>query len=175
MKVFIRNSDHTFLKDYQFHQDTEPASCGIYSGVHVEDTSFYLYASMHLPTGSFTLDDVGGQVKKLTINQDTIRANAHAVPCPPQSSPAPAPAPAPAPSYVNTENAELQRMVDMYKADPSLAVARSIISHIMNDGWDNSDVTDMITHKLPLSEAGKGFKLVAEAKNSMKVIIEPNK
>ena len=36
-------------------------------------------------------------------------------------------------------------------------------------------VTDMITHKLPLSETAKGFKLVAQAKNSIKVIIEPNK
>lgn len=37
------------------------------------------------------------------------------------------------------------------------------------------DVNDMITHKLPLSETGKGFKLVAQAKDSIKVIIEPNK
>jgi len=34
-------------------------------------------------------------------------------------------------------------------------------------------VTDMITHKLPLSEAAKGFKLVAQAKESIKVVIEP--
>lgn len=37
------------------------------------------------------------------------------------------------------------------------------------------EVTDMITHKLPLSEAAKGFKLVAEARRSIKVIIEPQK
>jgi L-iditol 2-dehydrogenase len=37
------------------------------------------------------------------------------------------------------------------------------------------DVNDMITHKLPLKETGEGFKLVAEAKDSMKVIIEPQK
>jgi len=36
-------------------------------------------------------------------------------------------------------------------------------------------VTDMITHKLPLKDTPKGFKLVSEAKKSMKVIIEPNK
>ena len=36
-------------------------------------------------------------------------------------------------------------------------------------------VTDMITHKLPLSETAKGFKLVSEAKKSIKVIIEPQK
>jgi len=34
-------------------------------------------------------------------------------------------------------------------------------------------VTDMITHKLPLQETAKGFQLVAEAGNSIKVIIEP--
>ncbi|UCD14413.1 MAG: zinc-dependent dehydrogenase [Thermoplasmatales archaeon] len=37
------------------------------------------------------------------------------------------------------------------------------------------NVKDMITHKLPLSETAKGFKLVAEAKNSIKVVIEPQK
>ena len=37
------------------------------------------------------------------------------------------------------------------------------------------DVNNMITHKLPLKETAKGFKLVAEARDSMKVIIEPNK
>jgi len=36
-------------------------------------------------------------------------------------------------------------------------------------------VTDMITHKLPLKEAAKGFQLVAKAQNSIKVIIEPQK
>jgi L-iditol 2-dehydrogenase len=34
-------------------------------------------------------------------------------------------------------------------------------------------VLDMISHKLPLSEAAHGFQLVATAKNSMKVILEP--
>jgi len=37
------------------------------------------------------------------------------------------------------------------------------------------DVVDMITHKFPLAETAKGFKLVADAKNSIKVIIEPQK
>jgi L-iditol 2-dehydrogenase len=36
-------------------------------------------------------------------------------------------------------------------------------------------VTDMISHKLPMKGTPLGFKLVAEAKNSMKVIIEPQK
>lgn len=36
-------------------------------------------------------------------------------------------------------------------------------------------VKDMITHRLPLAEAEKGFRLVAEAKESIKVILEPQK
>jgi L-iditol 2-dehydrogenase len=35
-------------------------------------------------------------------------------------------------------------------------------------------VDDMITHKLPLTDIAKGFGLVADAKNSIKVIIKPN-
>lgn len=35
-------------------------------------------------------------------------------------------------------------------------------------------VTDMITHRLPLEEAAQGFKLVAKAKDSLKVILEPH-
>ncbi|MBN2159088.1 MAG: zinc-dependent dehydrogenase [Spirochaetes bacterium] len=35
-------------------------------------------------------------------------------------------------------------------------------------------VEDMITHRLPLDEAGKGFKLVAEASDSIKVILLPH-
>ena len=35
------------------------------------------------------------------------------------------------------------------------------------------DVAAMITHRFPLAEAQKGFALVAEARDSMKVIIEP--
>lgn len=37
------------------------------------------------------------------------------------------------------------------------------------------NVEEMITHRLPLEETGKGFQIVAKAKNSMKVIIEPQK
>jgi L-iditol 2-dehydrogenase len=35
------------------------------------------------------------------------------------------------------------------------------------------NVVDMISHKLPLSQAAKGFQLVAKAQESMKVILEP--
>ena len=37
------------------------------------------------------------------------------------------------------------------------------------------DLNDMITHKLKFDEIQKGFQLVAEAKESLKVIIEPNR
>jgi L-iditol 2-dehydrogenase len=37
----------------------------------------------------------------------------------------------------------------------------------------NIEVCEMITHRLTLEETGLGFKLVAEAKKSIKVIIEP--
>jgi L-iditol 2-dehydrogenase len=36
-------------------------------------------------------------------------------------------------------------------------------------------VADMITHRLPLAETGVGFQLVAEARDSLKVIIEPQR
>jgi len=37
------------------------------------------------------------------------------------------------------------------------------------------NLNDMITHRLKFDEIQKGFKLVAEAKGSLKVIVEPNK
>ncbi|MBN1357919.1 alcohol dehydrogenase catalytic domain-containing protein [Candidatus Bathyarchaeota archaeon] len=37
------------------------------------------------------------------------------------------------------------------------------------------NVKDMITHKLSLRQAAKGFRLMAEAGESLKVILEPNK
>ena len=37
------------------------------------------------------------------------------------------------------------------------------------------NVNDMITHRLSLAETGKGFQLVVDAKESVKVIIEPHK
>lgn len=36
-------------------------------------------------------------------------------------------------------------------------------------------VSDMITHRLPLDETGTGFRLVAEGKESIKVVIKPHK
>jgi L-iditol 2-dehydrogenase len=37
------------------------------------------------------------------------------------------------------------------------------------------NVKDMITHRLPLSEAQEGFRLMAEAGQSLKVVLEPNR
>jgi L-iditol 2-dehydrogenase len=42
-------------------------------------------------------------------------------------------------------------------------------------GQKKITVTDMITHRLPLTEAARGFQLVAQAQHSLKVIIEPQK
>ena len=36
------------------------------------------------------------------------------------------------------------------------------------------DISSMITHRLPLSEIQKGFDLVADADESIKVVIEPH-
>ena len=37
------------------------------------------------------------------------------------------------------------------------------------------NVKDMITHRLDIHEAQEGFRLTAEAGNSLKVILEPNR
>ena len=37
------------------------------------------------------------------------------------------------------------------------------------------NVAAMITHRLPLSQTAEGFRLVAEAGDSIKVIIQPNR
>jgi L-iditol 2-dehydrogenase len=37
------------------------------------------------------------------------------------------------------------------------------------------EINDMITHRFPLEETGKGFELVAKADESIKVIVEPQK
>jgi len=40
---------------------------------------------------------------------------------------------------------------------------------------ENFDISGMITHRLSLSEIGRGFRLVAEAQESLKVIVEPQR
>jgi L-iditol 2-dehydrogenase len=39
----------------------------------------------------------------------------------------------------------------------------------------NVVVDDMITHRFPLSDIGKGFKMAGEGKDCLKVLIYPNK
>ncbi len=61
-------------------------------------------------------------------------------------------------------------LVPTYGASPlDIEVAIELISS------QRVPVQEMITHRLGLSEAVKGFKLVTEAKESVKVIIEPHK
>lgn len=60
------------------------------------------------------------------------------------------------------------KMMTSYGASPAdLSLAIELIKA------HRVDVKDMITHKLAMSEAGRGFKLVAGAQDSIKVIIEP--
>lgn len=61
-------------------------------------------------------------------------------------------------------------VVSSYAGSPSdhVEALKKIASHKIN-------VCDMITHRLPLARTGEGFKLVAEAKESIKVIIKPQR
>lgn len=60
------------------------------------------------------------------------------------------------------------KIMTSYGASPAdLAIALELIYS------QGVHVKEMITHRLSLSEAGLGFKLVSEAKESIKVIIEP--
>jgi L-iditol 2-dehydrogenase len=60
------------------------------------------------------------------------------------------------------------KMVSTYAGSPN-----DINSAIDLIASKKVNVVDMISHKLPLSEAAKGFQLVAKAQESMKVILEP--
>ena len=62
------------------------------------------------------------------------------------------------------------KMVSTYAGGP-----RDIADAIELIRFKKVTVTDMISHKLPLSEAAKGFKLVAQAQESIKVILYPQK
>jgi L-iditol 2-dehydrogenase len=61
-------------------------------------------------------------------------------------------------------------MTTSYAGSPrDITVAMELISS------GKLNVIDMITHRLPLDKTGEGFSLVAEARDSMKVVIEPQK
>jgi len=62
------------------------------------------------------------------------------------------------------------KMVSTYAGAP-----RDIAEAIELIKLKNITVTDMISHKLPLSEAAKGFKLVTQAQESIKVVLYPNR
>lgn len=63
---------------------------------------------------------------------------------------------------------EIRVLTSYYCGPPDLAEALELIAS------GKIKVDDMITHTLPLEEIEKGFKLVLDGKESLKVIIRPN-
>ncbi|MBI5025613.1 MAG: alcohol dehydrogenase catalytic domain-containing protein [Nitrospirae bacterium] len=62
------------------------------------------------------------------------------------------------------------KLITSYGASPAdIQMAIDLISN------GRVNVNEMITHRLSLSEAGEGFRLVAKADESIKVIIEPHR
>jgi len=62
------------------------------------------------------------------------------------------------------------KTLSSYAASPSdLALALELIRS------KRVNVGDMVTHRLPLSETGTGFRMVEEAQDSIKIIVEPHK
>ena len=62
------------------------------------------------------------------------------------------------------------RIVHSYAGAPAdIVAARDLIAS------KRVDVASMITHRLPLEETGRGFKMVVEAGESLKVVIEPQR
>jgi len=61
-------------------------------------------------------------------------------------------------------------MTSSYAASPAdLALAMELIRA------KRVNVKDMVTHRLPLAETGRAFQIVVEAKDSIKVIVEPQR
>ncbi len=60
------------------------------------------------------------------------------------------------------------RIVSTYAGSP-----RDITEAVSLLASKQVEIEDLITHRLPLSEAAKGFALVAKAQDSIKVILEP--
>lgn len=60
------------------------------------------------------------------------------------------------------------KIISSYAAAPAdLQMALNLIK------YKRVNVSDMVTHKLPLSEIEKGFQMVSESKDSLKIIINP--
>lgn len=72
------------------------------------------------------------------------------------------------------------RLFDLWQNGTSLlntygAAPLDILESIKLIGSNRVNLEDMITHRLPLEETEKGFKLTARAGESIKVIIQPHK
>ncbi|KQC08554.1 MAG: hypothetical protein APR62_04510 [Smithella sp. SDB] len=63
---------------------------------------------------------------------------------------------------------EITILTSYYCGPPDIIEAMKLIE------WRHIVVDDLITHRLPLTEIAKGFQLVTDGKQSVKVIIKPN-
>lgn len=63
---------------------------------------------------------------------------------------------------------EITILTSYYCGPPDIMEAMKLIE------WHNVTVDDLITHRLPLTEIVKGFQLVTDGRESIKVIIKPN-
>lgn len=62
------------------------------------------------------------------------------------------------------------KTLSSYAASPSdLAIALELITS------KRVNVADMVTHRLPLSDTGKGFSMIEQGGDSIKIIVEPHK
>jgi L-iditol 2-dehydrogenase len=74
------------------------------------------------------------------------------------------------PININNLWSNQQTIITSYAAAP-----RDILASIEIIRSGRIKVQEMITHKFKLAEIKKGFRLVARAEESMKVVIEPHK
>ena len=63
---------------------------------------------------------------------------------------------------------EITILTSYYCGPPDIIEAMKLIE------WQSISVDDLITHRLPLTEIVKGFQLVTDGQESIKVIIKPN-
>ncbi len=73
------------------------------------------------------------------------------------------------PVYISELFFNSLKFVSSYAGSPADYAAALDLIH-----FRRVNVKEMVTHRLKLEETGKGFQLVSEAKDSMKVIIEPH-
>jgi L-iditol 2-dehydrogenase len=63
---------------------------------------------------------------------------------------------------------EITILTSYYCGPPDIIEAMKLIE------WRNIVVDDLITHRLPLTDIIKGFQLVTDGRESIKVIIKPH-